>query len=109
MEAHGSTRGRNYTLSAAMYQRQGAKAAYTRQVGFVPIQREQMALSYVRQHGRIKRAEVMELCRLSDGQAKELLKRMHGAALLLLEGAGRGAFYRMGERGRKWMESDGIG
>lgn len=109
VEAHGSTRGRSYTLSAAVYRAAGDKAGYTRQAGFAPIQHEQMVLSYVRQHGQIKRAEVIELCRLSEGQAKELLKRMLGAALLKLEGAGRGAFYRMGERGSKWMETDGIG
>lgn len=68
-----------------------------------------MVLGYVRQHGQIKRADVMELCRLSEGQAKELLKRMQSTALLLLEDAGRGAFYRIGERGWKWMEKEGIG
>lgn len=109
VDAHGTTRGRNYTLSAVVYQRQGDKAAYTRQAGFTALQNEQMVLNYVRQHGQIKRAEVMELCRLSEGQAKDLLKRMLGATLLQLEGAGRGAFYRIGERGRKWVETDGIG
>ncbi len=109
VDAHGITRGRNYTLSAAVYQRQGDKAAYTRQAGFTALQNEQMVLNYVRQHGQIKRAEVMELCRLSEGQAKDLLKRMLGATLLQLEGTGRGAFYRIGERGRKWLETDGIG
>ncbi len=48
----------------------------------------------------------MALCRLCEGQAKDLLKRMQGDSLLQLEGAGRGAFYRMGERGREWMETD---
>jgi ATP-dependent DNA helicase RecG len=109
VEAHGNTRGRSYTLSATLYRAAGSKAAYTRQAGFAPIQQEQMVLSYVRQHGQIRRAEVIELCRLSEGQAKDLLKRMQAAALLTLEGAGRGAFYRMGERGAKWMETDGIG
>jgi len=109
VDAHGTTRGRNYTLSAAVYRRQGDKAAYTCQAGFTALQNEQMVLNYVRQHGQIKRAEVMELCRLSEGQAKDLLERMLGATLLQLEGAGRGAFYRIGERGRKWMETDGIG
>jgi len=98
VEAHGSTRGRSYTLSAAVYQHRGDKAAYTRQAGFTPIQNEQMVLNYVRQHGRIRRAEVMELCRLSEGQAKDLLKRMLGASLLELHGAGRGAFYQAGVR-----------
>lgn len=109
VEAHGSTRGRSYTLSAAVYRAAGDQAAYTRQAGFAPIQHEQMVLSYVRQHGQIRRAEVMDLCHLSEGQAKELLKRMKAAALLQLEAAGRGSLYRMGERGKKWMESDGIG
>ena len=98
VEAHGSTRSRSYTLSASVYQHRGDKAAYTRQAGFTPIQNEQMVLNYVRQHGRIRRAEVMELCRLSEGQAKDLLKRMLAASLLELHGAGRGAFYRAGVR-----------
>ena len=74
VEAHGATRGRSYTLSAALYQAAGQKAAYTRQVGFSAIQHEQMVLSYARQHGQIKRAEVVELCRLSEDQAFRLLK-----------------------------------
>jgi len=105
VEAHGAARGRSYTLSAAVYQRRGEKAAYTRQAGFTPIQHEQMVLNYVRQHGQIRRAEVMDLCRLSEGQAKDLLKRMQGNGLLKLEGAGRGAFYRLGERGLKTDEN----
>lgn len=109
VQAHGNTRGRSYTLSASVYRAAGDKAGYTRQAGFAPIQHEQMVLSFVQQHGQIRRAEVMGLCHLSEGQAKELLKRMQSSGLLLLEGAGRGAFYRMGERGRKWMETDGIG
>lgn len=96
VEAHGAARGRSYTLSAAVYQRRGEKAAYTRQAGFTPIQNEQMVLNYVRQHGQIRRAEVMDLCHLSEGQAKDLLKRMQANGLLKLEGAGRGAFYRVG-------------
>lgn len=69
MEAHGSTRGRSYTLSASLYQAVGDKAAYTRQVSFTTIQHEQMVLNYVQQHGQVQRAEVMDLCRLSPDQA----------------------------------------
>lgn len=47
----------------------------------------------------------MGLCHLSERQAKDLLKRMQGSELLRLEGAGRGAFYRMGARGQKRMKS----
>lgn len=96
VEAHGVTRGRSYMLSAAVYDAVAGKTAYTRQVGFTPIQHEQMVLSFVRQHGQIKRAEVMELCRLSEGQAKNLLRRMVHAQALMLAGAGPGSHYRIG-------------
>ena len=70
--------------------------AYTRQMGFSNLQHERLVLRYVRQHGAIRRAEVIELCRLSEGQAIDLLKRMKMNELLLLEGAGRTAAYRLG-------------
>ena len=91
--AHGNTRGRSYTLSASVYLVVSDKAAYTRQVGFNPIQHEQMVLSYIRQHGQIKRAEVMNLCRLTEGQAKELLRRLVASRKIVLRGAGRASMY----------------
>ena len=93
VEAHGNTRGRSYTLSASVYSAVSDKASYTRQVGFGPIQHEQMVLSYIRQHGQIKRAEVMDLCRLTEGQAKELLRRLVAAQKIDLRGAGRASAY----------------
>ena len=107
VEAHGATRGRTYMLSAAVYGAVSDKASYTRQAGFTPIQNEQMLLSYVRQHGRIKRSEAMELCRLSEGQVKGLLKRMAQSGLLELRGAGPASFYQITPSDR--MKSDGIG
>ena len=98
-QAHGATRGRTYTLAAGVHEADGDKAAYIRQVGFSSLQHEQMVLNYVRKHGAIRRAEVIELCRLSEGQAKDLLKRMKATELLLLEGAGRTAAYRLGAKG----------
>lgn len=97
VEAHGATRARSYTLSAGLYQATGDKAAYTRQLGFAPLQQEQLVLGYVRQHGQIKRAEVMELCRLSEGQAKELLKRLKASGVLVLHGKGPASAYRLAE------------
>ncbi|MFM1891981.1 MAG: hypothetical protein RLZ44_1058, partial [Pseudomonadota bacterium] len=96
VEAHGSTKGRSYTLSVAVYQHQGNKAAYTRQAGFAAIQQEQMVLSYVAQHGRIKRAEVMELCRLSSSQAGKLLKSLKARGKIVQYGQLKGAFYTAG-------------
>lgn len=76
IEAHGSGRGRTYTLSATVYRQTGQKAAYVRQAGFEPIQQEQMVLSFIDKHGSIKRADVAERCYLSLAQAYHLLKRM---------------------------------
>lgn len=97
VEAHGATRGRSYTLSATLYQAAGQKAAYTRQAGFSTIQHEQMVLSYVQQHGQIKRAEVMELCRLTEDQAWKLLKRLLEQGKLTKHGERRWAFYTFPE------------
>ena len=93
VEAHGNTRGRSYTLTAAVYSVVSDKAAYTRQVGFGPIQHEQMLLSYIRQHGQIKRAEVMTLCRLTEGQVKRLLQRMLAAGQIVMLGQGKTTAY----------------
>ena len=96
VEAHGSTKGRSYTLSVAVYQQQGNKAAYTRQAGFAAIQQEQMVLNYIAQHGRIKRAEVMDLCRLTGSQAGKLLKAMKEKGKIVQQGRQKGAFYTTG-------------
>ncbi|MBU2289314.1 MAG: winged helix DNA-binding domain-containing protein, partial [Gammaproteobacteria bacterium] len=98
VEAHGNGRGRNYTLSAVVYQRQGDKAAYTRQAGFTALQNEQLVLNYVRQHGQIKRADVMELCRLSADQAKNLLGRLTDHERLVRHGTRRSAYYTGGPK-----------
>ena len=95
VEAHGSTRARSYTLSASLYQAVGDKAAYTRQAGFSSIQNEQMVLNYVQQHGQVRRAEVMELCRLSEDQAWQLLKRLMLAEKLVKHGERRWSFYTL--------------
>jgi ATP-dependent DNA helicase RecG len=96
VEAHGNTRGRSYTLSAAVYRQAGDKAGYVRQAGFTTLQNEQMVLRYVRQHGQIRRAEVMALCRLSEGQAKELIRKLKERGELVQHGERRAAYYTAG-------------
>jgi ATP-dependent DNA helicase RecG len=100
VEAHGNARSRSYTLSADMYRAKGDKLAYTRQVGFANIQHPEMVLNYVRQHGRIQRNEVMELCHLSKDQAAKLLKQLKEAGRLVMHGANRGSFYTPREMSR---------
>jgi len=93
IEAHGSGRGRSYTLSARVYQQSGQKAAYVRQAGFDAIQQEQMVLRYIDKHGSIKRADVAELCHLSLPQAYHLLKKLQSKGAIIQDGKMRHAFY----------------
>ncbi len=93
VEAHGTSRGRTYTLSASIYERQGRKAAYVRQTGFDSIQREQMVLRYIDMHGSIKRADVMELCHLTRDQAYKMLMRLKNRGDIRQVGERKSSFY----------------
>lgn len=93
VEAHGTGRGRTYTLSAKVYRHTGQKAAYIRQAGFNPIQQEQMVLAYIGKHGSIKRADVAELCRISPFQATRLLKRLTEDGKITPRGKGKAIVY----------------
>ena len=92
-QAHGSGRGRSYTLSAKVYRAEGKSVAYTRQAGFSTLQREQMVLAHVGHHGQIKRSEAAELCLLDARQASRLLRRLVEEGKLVQHGDRRGAFY----------------
>jgi ATP-dependent DNA helicase RecG len=93
LQAHGTGRGRTYTLAPAVYRQLGQRADYTRQAGFDRLQQEQMIQSYVQQHGRITRQEVVELCRLTPDQAYKLLKRLCEQNVLYKQGDRKAAVY----------------
>ncbi len=93
LEPHGAGRGRIYTLSARLYQKADQRAEYIRQVGFAPIQQEQMVLNYIDKNGSIKRAEVMDLCHLDRNQAYRLLVKMKQAGRIKQIGEHKGATY----------------
>lgn len=93
IEAHGTGKGRSYTLSAALYQRSGKRAEYIRQAGFTSIQQEQMILQFIDKHGSIKRSEVMDLCHLSGPQAYHLLKKISDSGKILKQGERKHAVY----------------
>jgi ATP-dependent DNA helicase RecG len=92
-QAHGSARGRTYTLAMGVYQADGRQADYIRQLGFSGLQQEQMVLSYVEKHGSIRRNQVADLCRITSLQAKELLRRLRDAGKLVQHGERRTAYY----------------
>lgn len=93
LEPHGTGRGRTYTLSAVLYRKAGKKSEYIRQVGFAPIQQDQMVLNYIDNHGSIKRADVADLCHISLFQATRLLKRLKENGMLAPVGQGKGTRY----------------
>jgi ATP-dependent DNA helicase RecG len=95
VEAHGAKGTRTYTLSGNLYRQMGQEAEYVRQSGFDRIQKEQMVLSFVREHGRIRRRDAMELCRITGDEARHLLKRMVEEGHLKRHGEKRGAYYTL--------------
>jgi ATP-dependent DNA helicase RecG len=95
--AHG-TRRRIYTLSPSLYRAMGMASGSVRQAGFDALQQSEMVRSYVKQHGRIRRADVIELCRLSPDEAKRLLSRLESEGVLVMHGERRGAWYSPGPR-----------
>ena len=97
LESRGEGKGRTYHLAAELYREIGESAAYVRARGFDPIQQEQMLLTYVAQHGSIRRAEAAELCRLAPDQASRLLRRMVSEGSLRMTGARRTARYYAAE------------
>jgi ATP-dependent DNA helicase RecG len=93
VEAHGNTKGRSYTLAAKVYGALGQQAEYTRQAGFERAQQEHMVLNHATKFGRIRRPDVVKLCRLSEDQATRLLKRLTDEGRLRAEGDKRGRTY----------------
>jgi ATP-dependent DNA helicase RecG len=76
LQAHGAGRGRNYTLSPALYHLLGQDAEYIQQAGFDSLQQEQLVRGFITRNGMITRKDVMRLCRLTSDQAYKLLKRL---------------------------------
>lgn len=93
LQAHGSGRGRSYTLAPTVYRQLGQQAEYIRQAGFDRLQQEQMIQSYVIQHGRITRQEVIDLCCLTPDQAYKTLKRLCDRNVLVKQGDRKAAVY----------------
>ncbi|MFM2450614.1 MAG: hypothetical protein RIS44_3064 [Pseudomonadota bacterium] len=93
IQAHGTGRGRQYTLSPQVYKQLGQNLEYVQQAGFDDLQQVELIRNLARQQIRIKREDVMRLCRLSPRQAKHKLDHMVATGLLVREGLKRGTYY----------------
>lgn len=94
VEERGARRGRLWHLAVDVYRQFGDRTAYIRQRGFDAIQQQAMVEQYLKTHGKITRAEVAELCKISLPQAYRLLQALvkHGIAAIQ-GGKGRGVYY----------------
>lgn len=93
IQAHGVGRGRQYTLSPQVYKQLGQGVEYARQAGFDELQQVELVRNLVRQQTRIKREDVIALCRLTPRQAKHRLDQMVAQGLLERHGEKRGSYY----------------
>lgn len=95
VQPHGTGRGRQYTLSPQVYKQLGQGVEYARQAAFDELQQVELIRNLVRQQQRIKREDVVSLCRLSPRQAKHRLDQMVDAAILQRHGQKRGSYYTL--------------
>lgn len=98
VQSHGRAKGTTYTLTSRVYALLGSRSEYVRQAGFDALQQEQMVAQYVREHGQIARADVMDLCGIGADQAKRLLRKLTAEGVIIGEGTGRWRRYRLGPK-----------
>lgn len=96
IQAHRTGRGRQYTLSPQVYKQLGQGAEYARQAGFDDLQQVELIRNLVRQQTRIKREDVIALCRLSPRQATHRLNQLVSSGVLTRHGEKRGIYYTTG-------------
>ena len=94
-EAVGNGAARHYMLSAKVYALTKNEAGYTRQRGFTQIQESEMILAHVDKFGKVKRADVMELCKCDKNHAYFLLKKLVEQGRIQTIGNGRNAYYTL--------------
>lgn len=98
VQSHGRGPGSTYTLSPQVYSSLGSRSEYVRQAGFSALQHEQMVGKWVLQNGAMARADVMDLCQLSAGQASRLLEKLTRDGLLVPSGERRWRRYSAGPK-----------
>lgn len=94
LEPLGSGSDRTYHFSASVYRGFGTPEAYVRTRNVEPLSIEETILQYVRAHGQIARRDVMQLCRLTAGQARYRLQKMTKYGKLIRLGKGSATIYK---------------
>lgn len=94
VEATGSGRGREYSLSQRVYRQSDSAAEYVRQSGVDKARYPEMIMKLASQQGRVTTSDVMELLRISSSSAAYYeIRKLVGQGRLESVRAGRGSYY----------------
>jgi ATP-dependent DNA helicase RecG len=95
LESTGNARGRTYTLSAKIYRMLNESVSYVRQTDIDRIRYPELILKLAAKKGSIRRADVMELLRLTGPQAYKQLKSLVDEGKLQMSGQKTTATYTL--------------
>lgn len=93
VEAIGVAKRRSYRLSSRVYKKADDLAGYIRQSDIDEIRFEELVLKLVKEQGRVRRGDVVELLHIEPSQAYRVLRGLVDADQLVLVGRGRYAHY----------------
>ena len=80
-------------LSAEYYKASNHIAAYVRRKDIDPIRYEEIVMQLARKKGFVRRADVVDLLRVTPSQAFRVLQKLSAKGMLCLKGHGAGAKY----------------
>ena len=100
--------GKEYMLTAKVYNAVKSDVAYTRDKSIQYIRAKSMILEHLSSSGVITNEKVQELCGFTRNQATDTLKRMRQEGAITLLGAGRGAKYTLKQEKAEPESSDGA-
>ena len=96
VEALGMGKAREYILSAKVYRRIENAVGYVRQSGIDSVKYPELIIKLAQnQNGYVTREDVVKLLNLSETQAYRTLATLKEQGVLVLEGTGRGAKYKL--------------
>lgn len=95
VESTGTGKNRSYILSSKVYKQSKNTVGYVRQTDIDKVRFPELVIKFTRNNGRVTRANVMELCRISAGQAYTVLTKLVKEDKLILCGKGKYAYYKL--------------
>lgn len=89
------TSGKDYMLTARVYETVKSDIEYTRDKTIQYIRAKEMIIEYIKKHGSANKSTVQELCGFSEQQARRTLEKMQKEYIIKLANGGRYAKYTL--------------